>query len=79
MSLTPERVREDVAEVLSAPAADIPEEENLLDRGLDSIRVMTLVERWRAAGVETTFVELAEQPTLSDWYRLVGERQEQAR
>ncbi|MFI0416714.1 phosphopantetheine-binding protein [Spongiactinospora sp. 9N601] len=79
MSLTPERVREDVAEVLSAPAADIPEDENLLDRGLDSIRVMTLVERWRAAGVETTFVELAERPTLSDWYRLVGGRREQAR
>ncbi|WP_199565567.1 phosphopantetheine-binding protein [Spongiactinospora rosea] len=79
MSLSPERVREDVAEVLSAPAADIPEDEDLLDHGLDSIRVMTLVERWREAGVDTTFEELAERPTLSEWYRLIGERQETAR
>ncbi|MER7206220.1 phosphopantetheine-binding protein [Streptosporangium sp. NPDC000239] len=76
MSLSHERVREDVADVLSEQPAEISDDENLLDRGLDSIRVMSLVERWRAAGVSTTFIELAEQPTVAAWWRLISDRME---
>ncbi|MBB4915672.1 phosphopantetheine-binding protein [Streptosporangium saharense] len=74
MSLTHERVREDVADVLSEQPAEISDDENLLDRGLDSIRVMSLVERWRAAGVNTTFIELAERPTVTAWWQLISDR-----
>ncbi|MFD0886688.1 phosphopantetheine-binding protein [Streptosporangium algeriense] len=74
MSLSHERVREDVADVLSESPAEISDDENLLDRGLDSIRVMSLVERWRAAGVSTTFIELSEEPTVAAWWRLISDR-----
>lgn len=66
------RIRADVAELLQLSPAELADEENLLERGLDSIRIMTLVERWRSAGTEVTFVELAERPSLADWYALLS-------
>ena len=74
---SPQRLREEVAELLVQPPSDLGDDENLLDRGLDSIRIMSLVERWRRKGAEITFVELAERPTLTDWYALLssGSRQ----
>lgn len=73
MALTLEQIRNDVADVLGEDAADIPDDENLVDYGLDSIRIMTLVERWRRDhGVETTFVDLAEQPAIEKWAPLLG-------
>ncbi|ASS75854.1 isochorismatase [Tumebacillus algifaecis] len=71
--LTPALVREQVAELLQTSSADLGEDEDLINsRGLDSIRIMSLVERWRRSGVEVSFVELAEQPTLAKWYELLG-------
>ncbi|AUX43228.1 isochorismatase [Sorangium cellulosum] len=69
-----DRLRDDVAELLEQPAAAISDRENVLDLGLDSIRLMTLVERWRGAGIEVTFVELAELPTLAQWWELLSTR-----
>ncbi|WP_164021048.1 isochorismatase family protein [Pyxidicoccus trucidator] len=71
--LSRRKIREDVAELLQQSAEELGEEENLLERGLDSIRIMSLVERWRSAGTEVTFVELAERPTLSDWFTLLSQ------
>ncbi|MCE9671199.1 isochorismatase family protein [Myxococcus stipitatus] len=70
-ALDRQRIRADVAELLQEEAAALNDDENLLERGLDSIRLMSLVERWRSAGVEVTFVELAERPTLTEWYALL--------
>ncbi|MFB7867568.1 phosphopantetheine-binding protein [Streptomyces sp. NPDC056069] len=61
------KLRLDVAAVLgvrpTAVAVDVP----LHDQGLDSIRLMTLVEQWRARGAAVTFADLAERPTLNEW------------
>lgn len=70
-SLTPERLREHLAQVLDMPVGEIAEDENLLDLGMDSIRLMNLVERCGQDGVQTEFVELAENPTLAHWYTLL--------
>ncbi|MFD3687478.1 phosphopantetheine-binding protein [Nocardiopsis sp. NPDC058631] len=69
--LTPERVRADVAQILGEPVQDIDPGENLLERGLDSVRLMSLMETWRAAGVETDFADLAEKPTVNAWASLL--------
>jgi bifunctional isochorismate lyase / aryl carrier protein len=71
-SLNPQKVREDVAELLLQPASTLGDDENLLDRGLDSLRLMSLVERWRRTGAEVTFVQLAERPVLTEWYALLS-------
>ncbi len=68
-ALTIDSIRAEVAEMLGvADPATIAEDESLADRGLDSIRLMTLTERWRAAGADVGFLDLAETPTLGAWW-----------
>jgi bifunctional isochorismate lyase / aryl carrier protein len=70
--LTPDQVRADVAELLYQDPSDVDEGADLLTEGLDSVRILSLVERWRAAGAEISFIELAESPTLAAWWRLLS-------
>ena len=71
-ALTEDRIRADVAELLDCAPDGIDPEEDLLDRGLDSVRIMTLVERWRDAGAPgLEFPDLAEEPVLRHWVELV--------
>ena len=73
-ALAPERIRADVADLLGCDPAEIDPDEDLLDRGVDSIRLMSLVEHWRQAGAtRLEFADLAEQPDLRHWEQLVGE------
>ncbi|MFD9323674.1 isochorismatase family protein [Streptomyces sp. NPDC060053] len=73
MRLTPERIRADVADVLGEDPADVPVDENLLDHGLDSVRIMTLLERWRRDhAVPVDFADLAERPSVEAWAALLG-------
>ncbi|MGC3000515.1 phosphopantetheine-binding protein [Streptomyces sp. G35A] len=75
MTLTVRRIREDVADVLGEDPADIPDDENLVDYGLDSVRLMSLVERWRREhGADISFVDLAERPAIEAWAPLLGAR-----
>lgn len=70
-----EDLRMQVAGVLELPAAELGLEDNLMYSGLDSIRLMSLVERWRGFaaqhGRELSFVDLAEQPTLNAWWNVL--------
>jgi aryl carrier-like protein len=71
-TLSPDRIRADVAELLGCAPDDLAPDENLRDLGLDSVRLMTLVERWRAdgaAGLELP--DLAERPELAHWTALL--------
>ncbi|MEU4657439.1 phosphopantetheine-binding protein [Streptomyces sp. NPDC023723] len=71
-TLSPDRIRADVAELLGCAPADIAPDENLRDLGLDSVRLMTLVERWRAGGAaELELPDLAERPELAHWTALL--------
>jgi bifunctional isochorismate lyase/aryl carrier protein len=69
--LTADVVRADVAELLHLPPEEVLDSDNLFEFGLDSIRLATLLERWRDAGAEISFVDLAEQPTLAHWLPLL--------
>ncbi|MER5874244.1 phosphopantetheine-binding protein [Streptomyces sp. NPDC002044] len=70
-SFTLDRLVQDVADVLYTEPCDVSLEEDLLDQGLDSIRLMSLIEKWRAEGAKVTFVDLAERPTLRQWAELL--------
>lgn len=62
----------EVAQLLQMPASDLRSDDHLLHAGLDSIRLMSLVERWRRGGSSLTFVDLAEKPTLAEWWSLLA-------
>lgn len=53
---------------------DEPEDdENLIDYGLDSVRVMALAARWRQAIPTIDFMTLAKQASIDGWWALLSE------
>ena len=69
--LTLDTVRADIAELLYLEPDEVPDNENLFEAGLDSVRLLGLVERWRELGATIGFIDLAEQPTLTAWWGLL--------
>ena len=73
MTLSARRIEADVADVLRVDVGDLDREEDLRDQGLDSVRMMDLLERWRRAGAkDIDFITLPEDPRLSRWTRILG-------
>lgn len=70
--MTLQLVREKVAGLLHESYLDIDDNENLIDRGLDSIRIMSLVELWRVNCNHISFAKLAKEPTISAWWNLLS-------
>jgi bifunctional isochorismate lyase / aryl carrier protein len=48
------------------------DDENLIDYGLDSVRMMALAARWRKVHGDIDFVMLAKKPTLDAWWALLS-------
>lgn len=53
---------------------EISDDDNLLDYGLDSIRIMSLISQWRQAGHHLDFISLVKQPTLKNWLILLNNK-----
>ena len=73
-TLTRDAMQADIARLLMLTPAEIDPDENLSYFGLDSIRVMSLLEQWRERGAQIQFVDLAEKTTLNEWWQLVQEK-----
>ena len=68
--LTRDQIVGDLAEVLDIAPGEIADDTNVLDIGLDSVRLMSLIERWRAQGAHRAdVVILAGDPTVGAWVR----------
>ncbi|MFF2045047.1 phosphopantetheine-binding protein [Kitasatospora sp. NPDC058170] len=66
----PDTVRADIADILGERPEDIADDEDLRDLGLDSMRLMHLVEIWRGRGARAEFADLADigtGPTVLSW------------
>ncbi|QIS05489.1 isochorismatase [Nocardia brasiliensis] len=58
----------DIAAALGVAPHEVPADGDLTDAGLDSVRLMSLVEKWRANGAtEADFATLAAEPVLDAW------------
>ncbi len=62
----------DTARILEVEPDEIDPAVSLVDQGLDSVRLMALVEQWRSAGADIDFVSLASEPDLEQWCALLG-------
>ncbi|MCP3802193.1 AMP-binding protein [Allokutzneria sp. A3M-2-11 16] len=72
MSLTLNQLRADIAEFLLMEPEELTDDLNLYDAGLDSVRLLTIVDRWREHGVHVNFAELMERPTVADWWPMLS-------
>jgi aryl carrier-like protein len=74
-TLTLERMRADVARMLREDPADIGLDDNLMDWGLDSMRLLNLVLAWNEAGLQLDLSEIGAETSLNGWWKLVQQRQ----
>lgn len=70
-TFTLERMRADVARVLREDPEAIGLDDNLMDWGLDSMRLLDLVVGWNAEGLALDVMEIGAETTLNGWWRVV--------
>lgn len=69
------RIITDIAGITGTTPEQLDRGTVLADHGLDSLRLMTLIEDWRAEGVEIDYYEMFSLPTLGEWVdHLTSER-----
>lgn len=67
-----ETLRVELAKLLGVPAAEIGTDDDLFELGLDSVRLLALLERFQARGAALDLMDLAATPTVSAWSELLG-------
>nr|WP_084528318.1 non-ribosomal peptide synthetase [Nocardia crassostreae] len=70
--ITRDEIRAAIADHLALPTDEITDDADLIQLGLDSIRAMKLAGSWRKRGLSVNFAQLAAEPTLAAWHRLLG-------
>ncbi|MBE8517343.1 amino acid adenylation domain-containing protein [Amycolatopsis sp. H6(2020)] len=66
-----EVVRTDLATALDVDPADLTDTDDLFELGLDSLQLLQLAAAWRRRGIEVSYEDLAEAPTLSEWTEIL--------
>ncbi|MCD5351436.1 salicylate synthase [Kineosporia mesophila] len=69
-----EALRRTVAGLIEEDPAEVGDDDNLFELGLESIALITAVGQWRREGIQVSFAELAESPTVEGWYKLLADR-----
>lgn len=64
-------IKADIAAILQMHVQDINDDDSLFDLGLDSIRLMDLVEQWRKQGAQVQLLDFVDSPSVSEcWTRI---------
>ncbi|WP_078118656.1 isochorismatase family protein [Thiosocius teredinicola] len=63
-----------IADSLGISVDEVGDDDNLMYLGLDSIRLMSLLETWREIGADVSFTELAESTSVGTWWALIEQR-----
>lgn len=69
-----QHLTQQLAALLEVPVDEMTPDDCLLDFGLDSVRMMSLVGDWQQAGLDVSFMELAAKPSLQDWWQLIEKK-----
>lgn len=65
-----QEVQMQIKTMLSEPI-EFDDDDNLIELGLDSLKIMRIVNEWRRAGSLVTFADLIEALRLSDWWSML--------
>lgn len=71
--LTRETLREWIAAQLDIPTTEVDCETDLVAHGMDSLEMMTIVNRLRRQGIVVTYQAFAAEPTLDKWWRVIND------
>ncbi|MEV6095334.1 amino acid adenylation domain-containing protein [Nocardia sp. NPDC051981] len=71
-SIARDEIRTAVAGHLGLDPVAVSDHADLIELGLDSIRTMKLAGSWRKRGLAVNFAQLAAEPTVAAWHRLLG-------
>lgn len=66
-------LRQQIIPLLDEDSEDLGNDENLIDYGLDSVRIMELATRWRKIREDIDFIALAKSPTIDSWWALLSQ------
>jgi bifunctional isochorismate lyase/aryl carrier protein len=66
-------LRQQIMPFLDEDSEDMGDDENLIDYGLDSVRIMELAARWRKIRGDIDFIALAKNPSIDGWWALLSE------
>ena len=75
-TFTLERMRADVARMLREDPEAIGLDDNLMDWGLDSMRLLDLVMSWNAAGLNIDVMEIGAETSLNGWWRIIQQHRQ---
>ncbi|WP_330252229.1 phosphopantetheine-binding protein [Nocardia sp. NBC_00565] len=70
-------VRGAAAKALGHATWGLPDDADLFEHGLDSLRMMRLAGALRAGGYDLPLRVLAETPTVAAWFEIISESGEQ--
>ncbi|MFF5447659.1 amino acid adenylation domain-containing protein [Streptomyces sp. NPDC012888] len=65
-------LRRVVTDLLGSDAEPVGDQVNLIELGLDSLKLMRIADRFRRAGMDVGFADLARRPTLAAWGTLLA-------
>ena len=71
---TIEQLRKLIEPYVSEPMDEISDDDYLLDAGIDSITIMSVVEELRQQGILVTFIQMADNPSIKAWHGLIKEQ-----
>ena len=72
MDISRDEIRAAVAAQLGSAVTEIADTDDLIQMGLNSMRMMSLAGGWRKRGSGITFADLAGSPTIERWHALLG-------
>lgn len=66
------QLQQQLAAAMGLAAEQLTGSEDLFLSGLDSMRLVALLERWQGAGVEVALADLIADPCLNSWWQLLA-------
>ncbi|MDP7723867.1 amino acid adenylation domain-containing protein [Mycobacterium sp. TY814] len=67
-----DEIKATIAAQLGCSADEVADDDDLIQLGLNSIRMMAMAGGWRKRGAAVTFAELAANPTVGAWHALLS-------